>query len=230
MIYPFVNGNIVDYEIAKTAEDFLSKVEVAPYREENIVMEFSRPTEPTEAMQREYPQLWEDISNYNSGIYRENQADLTGQSAYEANSFVLEDYGLPDEVFGVISIPALELEMPIYLGASPKHMADGAAVLSETSIPIGGINSNAVIAGHRGWNGASYFLHVPNLQIGDSVTITNLWDVLSYEVIRTEIIDPNDYEKILIQEGKDMITLLTCHPPASGGKQRILVFCERRIR
>ncbi len=230
MMYPLVNGSIVDYEITQIAEDFLSRVEVAPYREENVVMEFSRPTEPTEVMQRELPQLWEDISRYNAKLYREHQTGLTGPSAYEANSFILSDYGLPDEVFGVISIPSLELEMPIYLGASQQHMADGAAVLSETSIPIGGINSNAVIAGHRGWNGASYFLHVPNLQIGDSVTITNLWDVLSYEVIRTEIIDPNDYEKILIQEGKDLITLLTCHPPASGGKQRFLVFCERVIQ
>lgn len=227
MMYPTINGSIIDYSIAKSAVAFLSRVELEPYQDDNIVMEFSRPTEPTEIMHREHHQLWEDISNYNARIYREYQAGLTGPSAYEANSFVLSDYGLPDEVFGVISIPALELEMPLYLGASQQHMADGAAVLTQTSIPIGGTNSNVVIAGHRGWNGASYFLHVPQLQVGDTVTITNLWEVLTYEVVRTEIIAPDNYERILIQENKDMITLLTCHPPASGGKQRFLVFCER---
>lgn len=117
--------------------------------------------------------------------------------------------------------------MPIFLGASYQNMADGAAVLSQTSIPIGGINTNAVIAGHRGWGGASYFRYITELEAGDEVIITNLWDTLTYIVSEVRIIDPSSVEDILIQEGKDMITLLTCHPYASGGKQRYLIYCER---
>ncbi len=227
MMYPTINGHIVDHSLSHTAEAFLSRVEVKPYWEENTVIAFTRPTEPEEELYWEHPALWVDMSTYNVWLYEEKQADLVDAAAYASPSFTLGDYGFPDEVFGVISIPALELEMPLYLGASQQHMADGAAVLTETSIPIGGENTNAVIAGHRGWNGASYFLHVPELKIGDTIYITNLWETLTYTVVGTEIIHPNDYEKILIQEGKDMITLLTCHPPASGGKQRFLVYCER---
>ena len=130
-------------------------------------------------------------------------------------------------MFGVISIPGIELEMPLYLGATEAHMAEGAAQLGQTSIPIGGENTNAVIAGHRGYNGAPYFRYVPELQIGDSVDITNLWGILHYKVVETRIIQPNDIDAIKIQPGRDLITLLTCHPYASGGRQRFLVICER---
>ena len=65
--------------------------------------------------------------------------------------------------------------------------------------------------------------------MGDEVIITNLWETMTYTVSGVRIIDPTSVDDILIHEGKDMITLLTCHPYASGGKQRYLVFCERMI-
>jgi len=145
----------------------------------------------------------------------------------EDPSFVLADYGLESEVFAVISIPALELEMPVFLGANYRHMADGAALLGQTSIPIGGKNTNCIIAGHRGWGGASYFRYVDKLQPGDEVIITNLWETLQYRVAEIQIIQPNEVEQILIKPGQELVTLLTCHPYASGGRQRYLVICER---
>ena len=130
-------------------------------------------------------------------------------------------------MFGVISIPKLDMELPLFLGASEEHLSEGAAVLSQTSIPIGGSNTNCVIAGHRGWYGASYFLHIDQLQPGDEIIITNLWESLRYVVVETTTIQPNDVEAIHIQKNRELLTLLTCHPPASGGKERMLVFCER---
>ena len=157
----------------------------------------------------------------------ESQEGLCDPWSYQQPSFSLGDYGLDSEVFGVISIPKLDLELPLYLGATYQHMADGAAHLSQTSIPIGGVNTNSVIAGHRGWYGASYFRYITELEPGDEVIVTNLWETLTYQVVDKRIIDPNDVEAIHIQENRDLLTLLTCHPPASGGKQRYLVFCER---
>jgi sortase A len=106
-------------------------------------------------------------------------------------------------------------------------MAKGAAHLSQTSLPVGGMNTNCVIAGHRGYSGAAFFRYVPELKPGDEVIISNLWETMTYVVTETKIIMPNEVDQILIQEGRDMITLLTCHPYASGGKQRYLVFCDR---
>ena len=221
--FPYIRGAIMDRRAARIAEDFLSRVIVDPYREEDVVITFTEPTEE----KREYPELWDAMVAYNESIYAENQSGMVNLQSFEKQSFVLQNYGLEDEVFGVISVPAIELSMPIYLGASRANMAIGAALMTETSLPIGTPNSNAVICGHRGWNGASYFLHIDKIQIGDTVTITNLWEELEYTVVSTKIISPYDLDAVKIQEGKEMITLLSCHPVASGGKQRYLVFCER---
>lgn len=221
--FPYIRGAIMDRRATRIAEDFLSRVIVDPYRKEDVVVTFTEPTEEA----REYPELWDAMVTYNESIYAEGQSGMVNLQSFEAQSFVLQDYGLEDEVFGVISVPAIELSMPIYLGASRENMAIGAALMTETSLPIGTPNSNAVICGHRGWNGAAYFLHIDKIQIGDIVTITNLWEELHYKVVSTKIITPYDLDAIKIQEGKEMITLLSCHPVASGGKQRYLVFCER---
>lgn len=221
--FPYIRGAIMDWKATRTAEDFLSRVIVDPYKDGDVIISF---TEPIEEI-RDHPELWEAMVSYNESIYADGQSGMVNLQSFEVPAFTLQDYGLEDEVFGVISIPVIELSMPIYLGASRENMAIGAALMTETSLPIGTPNSNAVICGHRGWNGASYFLHIDKIQIGDIVTITNLWEELQYEVVSTKIITPYDLDAVKIQEGKEMITLLSCHPVASGGKQRYLVFCER---
>ena len=70
-------------------------------------------------------------------------------------------------------------------------------------------------------------LDIELLEAGDLVYITNLWGTLTYRVTEIQIINPNEIDAILIRPGKDMITLLTCHPYGSGGLYRYLVFCER---
>lgn len=220
-LYPYLQGAVVDRWMNQETEAFLNRADSPKGGEDDIAIL------PTMPEPRNYPELWNAIEDYNQQIFEEEQSQLTQSGAYQDSLFNLTDYGLPDETFGVITIPKLDLEMPLYLGATDENMAKGAAVLSETSIPIGGENTNAVIAGHRGWGGASYFRYVPELVPGDEVLITNLWEALRYQVVGTKIIDPNEIEHILIQPGRDMVTLLTCHPYASGGKQRYLVYCER---
>ncbi len=71
--------------------------------------------------------------------------------------FDLAEYGIEDGIVGILSIPKMDLELPIYLGATAEHLAGGAAQLSQTSMPIGGENTNCVLAGHQGWYGALFF-------------------------------------------------------------------------
>jgi len=224
-LLPWFHSLWVDHTMHRDVETFLSYVQVAPFSpsedRENV------PTEgeiEEEALPTEHPQLWLDAKAYNEAIFQEGQKGLSDPSAYEKAGFKLADYGLESEVFGVLSVPRLELDMPIYLGATRENMANGAAVMGQTSLPIGGSDTNCVLAGHRGWNGAAYFLYINQLEPGDTVTITNLWEALTYEVVGTQIISPNDVDAIHIQPGRELLTLLTCHPPASGGKQRYLVF------
>ena len=218
--YPYIHNYMVERDMRGQIHYFLEKMGTQPTEDTPELTD-------SPELPREYQALWDAMVSYNDAIWEEKQAGLCDPWAYQQPSFTLGEYGLEEEVFGVLSIPALDLEMPLYLGATASHMAEGAAHLSQTSLPIGGRNTNCVIAGHRGWNGAEYFRYITELKPGDEVMITNLWETLTYRVTDTRIIMPNEVEQILIQEGRDMITLLTCHPYASGGKQRFLIFCDR---
>lgn len=177
--------------------------------------------------EQQYPELLAELQAYNQRIYTEKQSGLVDLEACEEPAVDLTAYGIDDEIIGVLEIPAMDLTMPIYLGASDSHLAAGAAVLGNTSAPIGGDNTNCVIAGHRGWRGADYFRHIDKLAVGDTVKLTNLWETLTYTVMDIQIIQPHEIEKIKIQPNRDLLTLLTCHPYASGGRQRYVVYCER---
>lgn len=174
-----------------------------------------------------YPELLADLQAYNRRIYAEKQSGLVDLEACEAPAADLTAYGVEDEIIGVLEIPTMQLTMPVYLGASDNHLAAGAAVLGNTSAPIGGDDTNCVIAGHRGWKGADYFRHIDKLAVGDTVTLTNLWEILTYTVVDIRIIQPHEVDMVKIQQGRDLLTLITCHPYASGGRQRYVVYCER---
>lgn len=199
---------------------------IQTFQDQETTVSAQTETLPTEET-RAYAELWEEMCAYNEKIHDEQQVSLSSRAALQKAAFQLRDYGRNDEVFAILNIPKINLDMPVYLGATDQNLANGAAHLSQTSLPIGGENTNCVIAGHRGWNGAYYFRYVPDLRKGDVVTLQNLWETLSYQVVETKIIAPSDVDAIRIQEGRELLTLLTCHPYASGGKQRFLVICER---
>ena len=177
--------------------------------------------------EQQYPELLAALQEYNRQLYAEKQSSLIDLEACEEPAADLTAYGIEDEIIGVLEMPTMELTMPVYLGASDGHLAAGAAVLGSTSAPIGGDSTNCVIAGHRGWRGADYFRHIDKLAVGDEVRITNLWETLTYTVADIQIIQPHEVEKIKIQPNRDLLTLITCHPYASGGRQRYVAYCER---
>ena len=210
-LYPIVNGLLLDRQQSRTAQLFLSR------EQEQGVVQSTQPSDPLRIA----------MEAYNQRIFEEGQAGFNSVDAYETPSFLLSDYGLEEEVFGVISIPSLNVEIPIYLGASAENLALGAAHLSQTSLPIGGENTNCVIAGHRGWRGGAYFLDIPRLKAGDLVQITNLWETLTYQVREVKTIYPKSNKSLLIQPGRDLLTLMTCEYAPGGVKNRCLVICER---
>ena len=169
--------------------------------------------------------VYRQFLRYNQNIYETRQADLTDAWAYEQTEFGLE---LEDDLFGYIEIPAMDVKLPLYLGATEEHLAAGAAVLGQTSVPIGGRNTNCVIAGHRGFRGAPYFREIEKLSVGDAVSVTNPWETLTYTVTQIVVIAPDDLDAVLIQEGRDMVTLVTCHPYRGNGRYRYVVYCERK--
>lgn len=170
--------------------------------------------------------LLEAARAYNENLITNGQ-HMNSSEAFTEPQLTLADYGCEDDVFAIICIPAIDLEMPVYLGASYENLTKGACVIGQTSLPIGGESTNSVIAGHRGWQGAAMFKQVPSLQIGDIVTVTNMWETLTYVVTEKQTISSSDCAAISIREGEDLLTLFTCDYGANGIKLRALVICSR---
>ena len=188
-------------------------------------------TEPemTEAStQSEMDMLYDTILAYNDRIYREGQASFQDPFSYEGAPLDLTQYGFASNVIGTIWIPRLEVELPLYLGATYDNLAQGAAVLGETSLPASSDNTNVAIAAHRGWNGAPMFRDIQLIQLDDKITITTPWEELVYRVCELQIITPEDTNAVLIQPGRNMITLITCHPYTQN-YQRYLVKAELSV-
>lgn len=198
-------------------------------RNNKVIREFEEHLENTKtdgSDSLQFGELRAVMESYNRQIYAERQENLKDPWSYEQSSIDLSDYGVENNVVGVISIPKMDVELPIYLGAMQENMKSGAVLLGQTSFPLGENNSNSVIAAHRGWKGIPMFREIEKLSLGDTITIRNFWEILTYEVTEIKVIMPEDVHEILIQDNRDMVTLLTCHPYTQNTR-RYVVFCEK---
>ena len=171
--------------------------------------------------------LYDDSVEYNN-MLKVNQGKLLVDSYSYANpSIDLTSYGIFNGIYGYVSAPTIDMQLPIYLGANDSTMSYGAAHLTYTSLPIGGESTNTVIAGHTGYIGRIFFDNIRKLQIGDEITVTNYWSTLIYKVTDTEVYKPNQSNDIFIKPNCDLLTLITCISDGNGGFNRYYVTCER---
>ena len=180
-------------------------------------------TPATETL-RAFPELWEACVRYNTLLLETQGSGLTAQSM-TVPALDLAEYGWEQEVFACLSIPSADIETPLYLGADRSNLNRGGVILGQTSLPIGGESTHCVIGGPPTWDGILHpFVSLEQVQVGDLVYVTNPWETLTYRVISTETISPNDLEQIRIQPGKDLLSIFTCTYPNT---RRVLVTCER---
>ncbi len=170
------------------------------------------------------------VDEYNAGLDANGQSGLCDAWSYTEPSFDLGTWGLKDGVYGRLRIPGASIDMPVYLGATEQHLLDGAAHLTQTSLPMrhrDGISTAAVLAGHRGYRANSYFNNIVNLAEGAEVRFDSPWETLEYRVAETRVIDPADIDSVKIQPGRDLLILVTCHPLYKN-YQRFVVYCEMK--
>lgn len=127
---------------------------------------------------------------------------------------------------GHVEIPKLGQDLPIYAGTSNQVLEKGAGHLEGTSIPIGGESTHAVITAHRGLPTAKLFSDLDKMEIGDKFYVHNIQTVLAYQVDQILIVEPSDFEPVLVVEGEDYITLFSC-TPYMVNSHRLLVRGER---
>ena len=172
--------------------------------------------------ERPFPELWGACQAYNSALRKEQKYTPAGM---ERPAVSLSDYGWELETFACLSIPSAEIEAPVYLGTSRTNLQRGAAVLGGSSLPVGGEGTHCVICGHRTWHGFIHpFIGLEKVKPGDEVFLTNPWEELSYRVVSAETAPADSTDRLLIQPGKDLLTIFTCTYP---NDRRVLVTCER---
>lgn len=113
---------------------------------------------------------------------------------------------------GIVRIPKINVELPIYHGSSEKVLSQGAGHLENSSLPSGKLGTHTVITAHRGLPTATMFRDLGDLEIGDLFFIEVLDEVIAYEVENINIVEPTETNWLKIDKEKNQATLLTCHP------------------
>lgn len=230
-LFPTLSGLYAQHLAQQEIDKVQQMVTTVPAATTTAATDPANPTEPTEPTEpvptepSEMDLLFESILSYNQKIFEEKQKNFRDPFSYQNPPLDLREYGFESNVIGTLWIPRLELELPLYLGATKDNLALGAAVLGETSLPASGDNTNVAIAAHRGWRGAPMFRDIQKIQLEDKITITTPWETLVYRVFELEIITPDETDEVLIQPGRNMLTLMTCHPYTKN-YQRYLVRAE----
>ncbi len=154
--------------------------------------------------------VWFDAADrFNAAIAADPEA-LYHPDRFPAYDATLDITGTG--IMGYITIPRINVELPIYHGTGDAVLQSGAGHLEGTSLPVGGESTHAVISAHRGLPSAKLFTHLDQLEVGDTFTVTVLDRVLTYEVDKITIVLPTEVEDLKVVEGRDYLTLMTCTP------------------
>lgn len=117
-----------------------------------------------------------------------------------------------DNIIGSVSVPKIDVEIPIYHGTSDEVLDLGAGHLERSSLPIGGVDTHSVLVAHRGLPTARLFRDLGMLEKGDVFFVSVAGKTLAYEVESMVSVLPNEVESLRVQDGKDLCTLVTCDP------------------
>lgn len=164
----------------------------------------------TDLNQEDYSHIWQEAVAYNRSLL---DRDVTFvQTDAQARQYTkllnLADSG----VMGYVEIPSIDVQLAIYHGTEEGVLQTAVGHLDWTSLPTGGESTHCVLSGHRGLPSARLFTDLDKLAVGDYFMLNILDEVLTYEVDQIRIVEPYDTQELLIQEGKDLCTLVTCTP------------------
>lgn len=148
---------------------------------------------------------------YNSEMEGIVSVDISMSSSQEESVSYLNILNI-GEAMAYISIPKINVYLPIYHGLSEEVLQSGVGHLETTSLPVGGTGSHAVLAGHTGLVRTKIFDDINKLEKNDKFYIDVLGETLAYEVDKIDIVLPEDTDCIETNSSKDYVTLITCTP------------------
>ncbi len=157
-----------------------------------------------------YEEIWDSAYQYNASLLKRSNSYILSESKRADYEKLLDVSGLG--VMGYIEIPSIDVTLPVYHGTGENVLQVGIGHLEWTSLPVGGESSHCVLSGHRGLPSAKLFTDLDKMVVGDTFSLRILDEVLTYEVDRILVVEPENTEALMIAEGKDLCTLVTCTP------------------
>ncbi len=193
-----------------------------------VITSYNRETQDSAAME----QYADDADAYNAELFSSGAVSydpFVVNSGYMVEtSSVLDDYASMldyGDVMGYLSIPKIDVTLPIYHDTTASVLDKGIGHLKTSSLPVGGANTHAVLCGHSGMQTA-LFSDLNKLETGDMFTVRAANRTLTYEVVEIKTVLPTEMQSLAIQEGSDLVTLMTCTPIGTNS-HRLLVTGER---
>lgn len=157
-----------------------------------------------------YDEIWNNAWDYNQAMRSRPNAFLMSEQEQETYNQLLNLGG--NDIMGYVEIPSLNVALPIYHGTDEAVLQVAIGHLEWSSLPVGGSSSHCVVSGHRGLPSARLFTDLDKMAAGDVFMLRILDEVLTYEVDQIRIVEPHEAEELMIVEGKDLCTLVTCTP------------------
>ena len=157
-----------------------------------------------------YDQIWNEAYEYNANLKQRENHYLLSEEQQAIYETLLNVEG--NGIMGYIEIPSIGVTLPIYHGTAESVLQIAIGHLEWTSLPVGGEGTHCVVSGHRGLPSSRLFTDLDQLTEGDVFIIRVLDEILTYQVDQILIVEPQQTDALLIQEGEDLVTLVTCTP------------------
>lgn len=115
-------------------------------------------------------------------------------------------------VMAYVDIPKINVCLPVQHGTDADTLERAVGHVVGTSLPVGGSSTHAVLSAHSGLASSKLFSDIDQLTVGDTFYIHVLDEVLAYKVDAINTVLPTDTHLLQIEDGKDLVTLVTCTP------------------
>ena len=189
------------------------------YRQERLMSSYEDTvTQREEAGEIDYESEWEKARAYNEALLPSILPDSFAVAEAESEAGQVDETYMSalnlagDGIMGSVEIPKINITLPIYHTTDKEVLEKAAGHLEGSSLPIGGESTHAVISAHRGLPSAALFTDLDRLEEGDHFLLHVLDDTLCYEVDQILTVEPDETESLAVEEGEDLVTLLTCTP------------------
>jgi len=117
-----------------------------------------------------------------------------------------------NKIMGYISIPKIDLILPIYFHSDDKTIKRGVGHIEWSSFPTDGKNIHSLLVSHNGLPGIKLFDDIYKLKEGDFFYIYIYNKRLKYVIDNINIVNPNDTSHSQVINNKNYVSLVTCTP------------------